>query len=100
MKLQAFGRARKNGTKWEPHRDTLHCAAWILALGGISVSIFLAGCILHGRVADDFSESAVPVMAQLLQELPADGVPHGYLDGEWNLWEYLSDMLSSLFIGG
>lgn len=31
--------------------------------------------------------------------VPTEGEPAGFLDGEWNLWEYLSDVLSALLIG-
>lgn len=100
MRIQAFGHARENGVEWKRAKDDADHAGWLLLIGCISVAVFLGSCILRGSGIATAQPEAVQVMAQTAQELPTDGVPHGYLDGEWNLWEYLSDVLTALFVGG
>ena len=95
-------------------KETVHGAAeWILAVGtAMIVGFFFMMTVKLPIESQQFSEETVAVMstavAEEREELrsldgnPAEysagvGVePFGYLDGEWNLWEYLGDLVWSL----
>jgi len=60
------------------------------------------------RLYPGTTETAVAVMSssvaeedterEILQEVT--GEPFGYMTGEWNLWEYIGDLMASLLMGG
>lgn len=93
-----YGRARENTPRV---RDTRKTARLVLLLGCAALALFCGVQIRHGIQIAEKPQDAVSVMAvQHVSpdiRLPTDSAPAGYLDGEWNLWEYLSDVLSALF---
>ena len=91
-------------------RQGLDTANLIFLLGIVMVVLFLyrisGGFTTDEKIlTDQPKDGVVSVMAvteteerELLQEVTVD--PRGYLDGEWNLWEYIGDLMASLLIGG
>ena len=98
----AYGRPRA-GKPVAP-RENQSAARWVLILGTAALVCFCGVQIRHGMREQEIPADAVSVMA--VREVtsdsrvrtPTDSTPGGYLDGEWNLWEYLSDVLSALFL--
>ena len=87
-------------------------AGRVLALGGAMIAGFFLLMTVPGEKettpADGIPEGAVAVMSTTVTEremltLPeenrgetAGAEPFGYMDGEWNLWEYIGDLMWSL----
>ena len=94
-----FGKPR--GGQGERAKPSSRAPRWVLILGCTAAACFCAMEIRHGRTVPEIPSDAVSVMALSRPEygVPTEGEPAGFLDGEWNLWEYLSDVLSSL-LGG
>ncbi len=93
-----YGRTRVQA----PHvRDRRKPARLVLLAGCVSIMLFCGVQIRRGMQRETMARDAVSVMAvQRVSgdfRVPTDSAPAGYLDGEWNLWEYLSDVLSALF---
>lgn len=115
-----FGRKRKNqGPKKESTAANLTLMGGIAALGVFFYGTLWGGIPMEkvGQTESDFFGEAVPVMSQSTEEtLPADGEnmkeflrksirdtsaePFGYMNGRWNLWEYLGDVMAELLMGG
>ncbi len=87
-------------------------AGRVLALGGAMIAGFFLLMTVPGEhdtnPADGIPEGAVAVMSTAVTEremltVPAEkhgeaagAEPFGYMDGEWNLWEYIGDLVWSL----
>ena len=87
-------------------------AGRILALGGAMIAgFFLLMTVPQSRETADTGgvpEGAVAVMSTAVagqervtlpensREEAAGAEPFGYMDGEWNLWEYIGDLMWSL----
>ena len=87
-------------------------AGRVLALGGAMITGFFLLMTVPGEKettpAGGIPEGAVAVMSTAVTEremltLPeekreeaAGTEPFGYMDGEWNLWEYIGDLMWSL----
>lgn len=77
-------------------------APWlVLALGTALLTGFFLATVLPPEQASPTTVEAVPVM-QLVREQVAAGEepvlvePFGTFQGQWNLWEYIGDLLWSL----
>ncbi len=98
-----------------------------LICGVITVGVFFFGSLTGGSLTEDgkraeaaLDRDAVPVMSTVTE---ADGEgdaaetdsvkefirksirdtsaePFGYMDGRWNFWEYLGDVMADLLMGG
>lgn len=99
MERCMFGKPRGR-QRGEP-KPSSHAPRWVLILGCTAAVCFCAMEIRHGRTVPEIPSDAVSVMALSHPAcgVPTEGEPAGFLDGEWNLWEYLSDVLSALLIG-
>ncbi|MBQ7922446.1 MAG: hypothetical protein IJ325_07710 [Clostridia bacterium] len=112
--IQIYGRPPKkhrNEDKKQPRRyDT---ADLIFLLGTLMAVLFLYR--MTGGISSDAEllkteqeQIAVAVMStnaaesggerEILREVT--GEPFGYMTGEWNLWEYIGDLMASLLMGG
>lgn len=112
------GDGKKPAQSYENH-DVHTAAGRVLALGCAMLAGFLITVTVPwhtGGGEDIFTEREIPaegvvaVMSTAVQEKEslerpereenntADTVtePFGYLDGEWNLWEYIGDLMWSL----
>ena len=93
----------------------------VLLLGVIAVSVYFFGSMWGGPLTGEadpiLNGNAIPVMSTFGEETAsADGEelrellrknlrdtsaePFGYMNGRWNLWEYLGDVMAELLIGG
>ncbi|MBQ8641512.1 MAG: hypothetical protein IJ480_04780 [Clostridia bacterium] len=112
-----YGRPKtERAGKTEPEENhALHAAAGrILALGCAMIAGFFIALTNTGGMEflpakeNTLPEEAVAVMSTAVsdRETLAEGgqnktsdtaaEPFGYLDGEWNLWEYIGDLMWSL----
>lgn len=121
VKMQ-FG--HRKSTTQNP-RPSEHTANITLLCGVLTAGIFFLGSLTEAslsgdaqRVASVCDSAAVPVMSFVTEssgeENGGDAVreflrksirdtsaePFGYMNGRWNLWEYLGDVMADLLIGG
>ncbi len=116
-----FGKKRKKDVNTPPNRS----AEFALVCGVITMGVFFFGTLTGGvpsAEGKNFSPSdAVPVMTEITEEIVGQektvretlrktvrdaavlngepfGEPFGYVDGKWNLWEYLGDMMAALLL--
>ena len=99
-RLQAFGRTRLQSQPLRCGNNRGDPARFVLIIGCISAALFCANALWRGMKTEVIPSDAVAVMTVTTPGLPADNAPAGFLDGEWSLWEYLSDVLTALFFGG
>jgi hypothetical protein len=119
-----FGKKREK----HPPKNSSNAANHVLLCGMIAVGIFFFVTLTGGSLSDDaervesaFRGDSLPVMSTAYGEtLSADGTdtddtvrefirknirdasaePFGYMNGRWNLWEYLGDVMAELLMGG
>lgn len=87
-------------------------ADFVFLIGTVFILLFLYRMISPPTADTDLSlqdpSTAVAVMStnvtqdgeerEMLREVT--GEPFGYMTGEWNLWEYIGDVMASLLTGG
>ena len=98
-----------------------------LILGVLTVGVFFFGTLTGTSLREDaervesvYRENAVPVMNYITDPSEEKDVqseasvkefirksirdtaaePFGYMNGKWNLWEYLGDVMADLLLGG
>ena len=103
------------GTK-KPTKKT-PCAERTFLCSAVVAALFFIGALWGAPVNEAQSEApreAIPVMATPTEQTTEESVreilrknirdvsgePFGYLDGQWNLWEYLGDVMAELLLGG
>lgn len=114
-----YGRPTAGENTPAENRDAHTAAGRILALGCALIAGFLISMTVPwqaGSTEEAFPDGKMPaegvaaVMSTAVQEKenlarPENGQeksagtgadPFGYLDGEWNLWEYIGDLMWSL----
>ena len=107
--LPSYTEAHSTETQYTASRQA---AGRVLALGGAIIAGFFLLMTVPGEhdtnPADGIPEGAVAVMSTAVGEremvVPpeenrgeaAGAEPFGYMDGEWNLWEYIGDLMWSL----
>lgn len=115
---QIYGRACRTGQNREKKQPyNLHrkwdTADLVFILGTVMVVLFLYR-MTGGLSTDahtpgtDHEPAAVAVMSSNVSESGEEreilrevtGEPFGYMTGEWNLWEYIGDLMASLLMGG
>ncbi len=111
-----FGKKRRKDPSPTPAADLA------LLCGVITAAVFFLASLSPVRQSTGSpgtaSDHAVPVMSGAVTEAPdaqdftdvrellrenvrhASGEPFGYMNGSWNLWEYLGDVMASLLAGG
>lgn len=115
-----FGRKRAKPPK-ENSEKTANIA---LISGIITISVFFFCTLTGASLSHDGTQAesalrpnAVPVMSTVdpdcaetdrgdVKEIirksirDASAEPFGYLNGQWNLWEYLGDVMADMLLGG
>ncbi len=119
-----FGRKRPS----PPSPPSHHRANLTLFCGTLTAAVFFIGSLSGTSLSGDARRvesalDAVTVMSTGVDEAPennapplssadkvrerlretvrdASGEPFGYMDGRWNLWEYLGDVMATLLVGG
>lgn len=115
-----FGKKREV----HPPQNNSTAANHALLGGMIAAGIFFFGTLTGGSLSTDaervegaFRGDSHPVMSMVEEEsLPTDrenikefirknirdtaAEPFGYMNGRWNLWEYLGDVMAELLMGG
>lgn len=92
--IQHYGRPRRHTGQTE---QTAHK---VLLLGcAMLLGFFL--CTLHTQEPEYGAEAVAVMQVQEMVAVPetdASVEPFGYLDGEWNFWEYIGDLLWSFLM--
>lgn len=109
-----YGRPRNgtSGTESPPAQTVQKAAGRVLALGGAMIAGFFLLMTVPGEKevsgTAGIPEGAVAVMSTAVAERESLAVPEetreeaagaepfGYMNGEWNLWEYIGDLMWSL----
>ena len=105
-----YGRPKKTIPGSQALQNAQKAAGQVLALGGAMIAgFFLLMTVPEETTATgSIPEGAVAVMSTAVYEkevltAPAEtgneaagAEPFGYMDGEWNLWEYIGDLMWSL----
>ena len=112
-----FGKKRKTDVKITSTRS----AEIVLVCGVITMGVFFFGTLMGktpSTVGEYLSSSdAIPVMSEITEGITGQeetvretlrktvrdaaamgGEPFGYVDGKWNLWEYLGDVMAALLL--
>lgn len=112
-----FGRKRAL-PQHQKNRD--RSADLALTCGLITVGVFFFGSLTGGSLTEDGKRAedalSVPVMSPVTEFDGAEtesvkefirksirdtsAEPFGYMDGRWNFWEYLGDVMADLLMGG
>lgn len=112
-----FGRKRVV-TEQQKNKD--RSADLALICGVITVGVFFFGSLTGGSLTEDGKRAeaalSVPVMSYITESDGAEAgsvkefirksirdtsaEPFGYMDGRWNFWEYLGDVMADLLMGG
>jgi len=112
MQIKRYGKPKRAVEEDTELFQSRQASKWVLVLGSVMVAIFLGGTAAKSTlfVPDEGMEGEViAVMSTGIQErepiqtgsdtaVDAIGEGFGILDGEWNLWEYLGDLFSTLFM--
>ena len=112
-----FGKKRQKESSKNP--SVTSAADLALLCGVITAAVFFLGSlsptvedtvhapltaipVMSGAVEVSSSADDVPEIRERLREniRNASGEPFGYMNGRWNLWEYLGDVMASLLLGG
>ncbi len=99
---------RPKTTKKPEKNTTYRAAGLVLGLGCVMVTAFFLHTILPQKTETSLPADAIAVMSTAVTDEPRETVttpaeryhtgaePFGYMDGEWNLWEYIGDLMVSL----
>ena len=111
---QIYGRVPKN--KCLPDKEKYHLrhpdtADFVFLIGTVFILLFLYRMTANPAADTDrsaFSQQAVTAVMSMNVSKNAEegdrirevtGEPFGYMSGEWNLWEYIGDVMASLLTG-